>query len=190
MGIGSDIAASAGLPAVAHIVRPVRCDQHARTGIETVAAPFHPSALFQPGHLDRDIAPQRRVGHHLAVGPQPGDTAVGLQSQPQMGPSPVIPHGQQIVRIRFQHGAFHHGRPRHPGPGRVLGAVQCAGVHGAGGGVVTGEEPGVHVDGVQPARCAQPDDGPVAVRAGVAPGLPAVDHLAAQIVGAGHEGRL
>ena len=87
VGVGADVAAPPGLPAVAHVARPIGRDQRAGVGIEAVAAPFDATALLDARHLDGDAGPQRGIRDDLAVGPQSRDAAVGVAAAGARGSS-------------------------------------------------------------------------------------------------------
>ena len=97
-----------------------------------------------------------------------------------------IVDGKDVVGVGFQRGGVDDRRPRHGSGGRVGDGVEDARVDAAAGGVIACEETGVDVDRAQPSADSEPHDRPVAV--GVPAGLPAVDDLTAQVVGAWHEG--
>ena len=189
MGFGSDVAAPAGLPTVAHVARSVGGDERGRVRVEAVTAPFDAAALLEPGHLDGEVGPLRRVGDHFAVDAQPRDPAVGCQPQPHVSPPSPLCDGEQIVRIRFEHGGFHQRNPGDVGRGRIRGPVEHTCVHSACRRMVAREEAGVDVHGVHSAGHAQAHDHPVPGWARMPPGLPAVDDFSTQVEGARHEGR-
>ena len=78
------VAPPGGLPAVAHHPGQARHEQVGGGGVEHVAAAGDDGAVLQRGQVD-GRGQQPRVGHRLAVDPQPGHPAVGEDRQPHVG---------------------------------------------------------------------------------------------------------
>src|SRR6185312_3246383 len=79
------VAATGGLPALAHDPGVVGRDQVGGRGVEHVAAPDDRAAVLQRGQVERVRGEVERVGDDVPVDAQPGHAAVGVLAQPDVG---------------------------------------------------------------------------------------------------------
>src|SRR6266566_6401152 len=175
------VAPPPGLPALAHGAGPVRADEVTGRRVEVVAAGHDRAAVLLAGQVDGQVLQPARVRDHPAEHAEPGDPAVRVGGQPQVGEPAAVRDPEDVLAVPGQ------GRPRDdllPAGELVLAgiALASAGLDADGRRVVPGEEARVHVDRGDDARGAEPDDGPVVAGRPPAPGLPAVDDLAAGTV--------
>ena len=172
------VAAPGGLPAVRHDPRQARHQQVGGGGVEHVAAAGDDGAVLERGQVDRG-GQQPRVRHRLAVDPQPGHPAVGVDRQPDVGEAPLGADVEVVAGVAGHLAASNQRRPLGRGQfGRGRVALSPAPLDRHLGRVVAGEMGGVDHDAVHDAGAAEPHDR--AVAAGLAPsaGLPTVHDLA------------
>ncbi len=178
-------AAAGGLPALGHRPGDPGVEQQPRVGVEHVADLGDVAAVVQRGQIDAGTE-QPRVGHGGAVHPQPGDTAVGEDVQPDVGEGVVIVHAVGVLGVPAGGRARHDGDPVRRLQGvLVRTAVDPGRLDGDLRRVVAGEPRGVHDDLVDRAGRAELHDGPVVAGVAASAGLPAVVDLAVGTEGGG-----
>ena len=95
------VAATRGLPALAHRPGQPGGDQPVRRAVEEVAAAGDPAAVLEGREVDgAERLDRPRVGDDLAVHAQPGDAAVGVDREPHVGPAPAGRDGEDVRRCR------------------------------------------------------------------------------------------
>ena len=106
-------AAPLGFPAVAHVPRVARHDQVVPRSEEHVAAGDDHAAVFDRGEIDVAAPAQPLpVGHDVAVDAQPGDAAVGEDSQSHVRRGDRGVDREQVVRVALQRRARQDLGPR------------------------------------------------------------------------------
>jgi hypothetical protein len=134
--------------------------------------------VLERGEVDR-AGQERGVGDDLAVHPESGHTAVGVNRQLDVGAAPRVCHGEPVHRVAAGGCPGDERAPLKPGQfGLIRVAVGAHGLHGDLGRVIAAEVGGVDHDPMDDASAAQPNDRVVVPRVATAPGLPAVVDLA------------
>ncbi len=186
------VTAAAGLPAVVHLAGAAGLDGVGGRGVEAVGCVLDLAAVLQGREVERTEGGEPcGVRGDLSVHAQPGDPAVRVLVDPQMGEALLGVDDEPVGRVAADRRTGDERRPLHVGGEEVLGgrgAGQGDGLDGDGLRVVAAEVCGVQDDAPDDAGRAEPDEGPVVVVGGgvgfggadapAAAGLPAVHDLA------------
>jgi hypothetical protein len=147
------------------------------------------------GH-DASAVPERRKlmefvargtlpgGHRLAIDPEPGDAAVGVDVEPEIVIGAIRRDRHIVMRARPQR---HGGDDLAPVGVRARLGLAQTGVDGRSRGIVAGKVAGVDVEAVNDTLDPQPDDAQVMAAVAAAARLPAVHPFAMGVELVGNE---
>src|SRR5215469_16604638 len=179
------VAPAPGFPSLPHRSRLVWPDEHPGRGVEGVAARHHLPTAQRADKIDGDAVEQSGVRYGVAEDPQPRHPAIRKDRQAHVSEAMRLGGGKGVVLVAPQARA---GDDLDPVGVRVVELLRSriafspARLDPAEFRVVAGEEARVDVDRRDRPRRAEPDERPVMSRLAAAPGLPAVDNLAAVAV--------
>ena len=106
------VAAPPGLPAVTHHGRPAGADHVLRRRVEQVAGAGDRAAVLQRHQVQRQPVQQPRVRHHLPLGAQPGDAAVGVDGEPQVSEPAGVGDREPVLAVAGQRRCAARAAPR------------------------------------------------------------------------------